>query len=117
MITANFFREDDSLTGFHLHGHSGYAEEGSDIVCAAVSSASQFVCNTISDHFHDSARIYVKDNTLEIRLDKHCDGHSFALIQSFFEHLQMIEEEFPGTIRICINRCEISHGQEWREML
>ena len=30
----------DSLgrfTGFHVKGHAGYAEEGSDIVCSAIS--------------------------------------------------------------------------------
>ena len=37
MISAVLFRKGGEFTGFRASGHSGYAEEGSDIVCAAVS--------------------------------------------------------------------------------
>jgi len=37
MITATLFRAGGEYTGFRASGHSGYADEGSDIVCAAVS--------------------------------------------------------------------------------
>ncbi len=37
MITAVLLRKGDRFTGFRASGHSGYAEEGKDIVCAAVS--------------------------------------------------------------------------------
>lgn len=38
MIRAVLYRDGAArLVGFSIRGHSGYAEEGSDIVCAAVS--------------------------------------------------------------------------------
>ena len=38
MIRAVLYRDGhDRLVGFSVKGHSGYAEEGSDIVCSAVS--------------------------------------------------------------------------------
>ncbi len=37
MISAVLYREGGRYTGFRAEGHSGYAEAGSDIVCAAVS--------------------------------------------------------------------------------
>ncbi|MCH5288160.1 MAG: ribosomal-processing cysteine protease Prp [Christensenellaceae bacterium] len=37
MIRTVFCREGERYTGFRASGHSGYAEHGSDIVCAAVS--------------------------------------------------------------------------------
>ena len=37
MITAVLYREDNRFIGFRASGHSGYAEAGSDIVCAGVS--------------------------------------------------------------------------------
>jgi len=37
MITAVLYREEGRFTGFRARGHSGYAEAGSDIVCAGVS--------------------------------------------------------------------------------
>jgi len=41
MTAVTFFRSGDLLAGFRAKGHSGYAEEGSDIVCAAVSALTQ----------------------------------------------------------------------------
>ena len=39
MITARIFRNSQKkVTGFEISGHAGYAEEGSDIICAAVSA-------------------------------------------------------------------------------
>ena len=38
MTRCTLYLDDASrITGFSIKGHSGYAEEGSDIVCAAVS--------------------------------------------------------------------------------
>ena len=39
MTTVAFSMEGDRIVSFEVRGHSGYAEEGEDIVCAAVSSA------------------------------------------------------------------------------
>ena len=41
MTTVTFRMEGDRITGFDSQGHSGYAESGSDIVCAAITSASR----------------------------------------------------------------------------
>ena len=42
MTTITFRTEGDRIVGFDSQGHSGYAEEGEDIVCAAISSITQF---------------------------------------------------------------------------
>ena len=54
MITAVLYREGKELTGCRAEGHSGWAEAGSDIVCAAVSiltctcvNALESVCGVI----------------------------------------------------------------------
>ena len=39
MTRVEFFDHEGRITGFCCSGHSGYAEEGSDIVCVAVSTA------------------------------------------------------------------------------
>ena len=38
MIRATIFRKNGSYTGFSSEGHAGYADEGCDIICAAVSA-------------------------------------------------------------------------------
>lgn len=48
MIRTVLYRDDQGrLTGFSAKGHAGYAEEGSDIVCAAVSVLTITCVNTL----------------------------------------------------------------------
>ena len=56
MITAVLYREGKNLTGCRLEGHSGWAESGHDIVCAAASilgctcvNALESVCGVIPE--------------------------------------------------------------------
>ena len=56
MITAVLFREGNNLTGCRIEGHSGWADAGHDIVCAAVSilgctcvNALESVCGVIPE--------------------------------------------------------------------
>ena len=37
MTNITFYKTNNSFVGFRVSGHSGYAEEGSDIVCAGIS--------------------------------------------------------------------------------
>ena len=49
MTTVTFLTEGKRIIGFDAKGHSGYSEEGSDIVCAAVTSAVRLVESTVND--------------------------------------------------------------------
>ena len=48
MIRVTLFKSPGgNITGFSCKGHAGYAEEGSDIVCAAVSALSITCANAL----------------------------------------------------------------------
>lgn len=49
MTTVTFRMRGPRITGFRAEGHSGYAEEGSDIVCAAVTSVVRLAECTVND--------------------------------------------------------------------
>ena len=56
MIRAVLYREGENLTGCRLEGHSGWADSGHDIVCAAASilgctcvNALESVCGVIPE--------------------------------------------------------------------
>ena len=51
MTTVTFLRSGETIWGFRSCGHTGYAEAGSDILCAAVSSMSSLVVNAIESTF------------------------------------------------------------------
>ena len=47
MTKVVFYRNDGVFYGFEEHGHAGYAEFENDIVCAALSSMTFLIMNTI----------------------------------------------------------------------
>lgn len=100
MIKAVFFTENGRLSGFSLSGHAGYGTAGNDVACAAVSSAAELTCNTVTEFFGDDADVSVSENMLTLRLKNEGCGYSEKLIESFKTHLCFISEEFPRSIQI-----------------
>ncbi len=47
MTKVTFFRSGGVFYGFEEHGHTGYGEEGDDILCAALSSMTMLIINTV----------------------------------------------------------------------
>ena len=47
MTKITFFRSCGVYYGFEEHGHTGYGEEGNDILCAALSSMTMLIINTV----------------------------------------------------------------------
>ena len=65
----------DRITGFSVSGHSGYAEEGSDIVCAAISAVVTMAEATINEVCGANAKVRVKqeDARITLTLPTSCD--------------------------------------------
>ncbi len=99
MICAEFFRKNGVISGFEISGHSGYAESGSDIVCASVSSAVQMTANTITDVFGYKADVDVGENTISVTTAL-CDKTLLKLYDGLVMQLKLLSQEFKGTINI-----------------
>lgn len=101
MIKAVFYKKNGCLSGFSLSGHAGYAESGKDIVCAAVSSAAELTCNTITDYFNDEeAEVVVGTDRLTLTMKGNSCEYSEMMIRSFINHLEFISAEFKNSINI-----------------
>ena len=68
MTKCEFFRDQERITGFSVSGHSGYAEAGQDIVCAAISAAVAMAEATINDVCGGKAKVRVKEADARITL-------------------------------------------------
>ncbi len=68
MTRCEFFTDDERITGFSISGHSGYAESGSDIVCAAISAVVAMAEATINDVCGAKAKVRVKEEDARITL-------------------------------------------------
>ncbi len=101
MILAKFQKTQGALEGFEITGHSGYAERGRDIVCAAVSSAVQLAMNLLND-LGAEPEIFIGDNVIKCRAVR-TSNVSKTILNDLKEHFESIGQEYPKTIKITIS--------------
>ena len=68
MTKLRVFKNGDNYVGFECFGHSGYAEQGEDIVCAAVSTAVQMTVAYLAKYYSDKVNITVDHDSALISL-------------------------------------------------
>jgi len=101
MIIAEFRKSGDKLIGFKVGGHSGYAESGQDIICAAVSSAVELAECIINDSMNADAKVSVNNKTAEVSVTlKDDDKNARAVIEGLKTYLAYLSEEYPENIRV-----------------
>ena len=104
MTRCEFFTENDRITGFSISGHSGYAEAGSDIVCAAVSAAVGMAELTINDVYGAKAKVRVKeeDARVTLTLPAVCDEEESvqAVLAGLLLYLCNLRDEYPDYIEV-----------------
>ncbi len=99
MTEVNFYTaKNGDLLGFHVGGHSGYAQEGEDIVCAAISSAVYLVMNTITDIMHIDAEVEVQDGDAVLRILSKYAAACRDILQGLKLHMLSLEEQYGDFI-------------------
>jgi uncharacterized protein YsxB (DUF464 family) len=66
MTKVVFFRNDGIFYGFREQGHTGYGEEGYDILCAALSSMSMLIINSVNVVFAGELDYSIDEDATEI---------------------------------------------------
>lgn len=84
MTKLVFFKSGEKYIGFRCSGHSGYSESGGDIVCAAVSTAIQFVSAYLLEYYGDVIIFHADEDKGIIELKCKCsfgeaDRHLYIL--------------------------------------
>ena len=106
MTTATFHTEGRRIVGFEIKGHSGYAHEGEDIVCAAVTSAVRMTECTINDVLGLEASVKVREKDASItlklpaKLGQTNESTCQALLTGLMVHFVQLAEEYPDFISV-----------------
>lgn len=102
MIIIEFFKGSDKVTaGFCVKGHSGMSERGTDIVCAAVSSAVYLTANTITDVLNLDPGIEVKDGFFRLIFKTKDQALKAKVLADGLElHLKSLEEDYPKNVKV-----------------
>ena len=88
--------KNDEIT---IKGQSGYAIEGSDIVCASVSSISITTVNALLSIDEDCIEYEEKDGYLNIKIKKHNETID-KLIDNMINLLKELEKDYKKYIEI-----------------
>ena len=104
MTRCEFFTEGERITGFSVSGHSGYAEAGADIVCAAVSAVVTMVEATINEVCGAKAKVRVKDEQARVTLTlpTSCDEEDTvqAVLAGMMLTLCSMRDDYPDYIEV-----------------
>lgn len=106
MTSVVFKRQGNVLSGVTVSGHSGYAEAGEDIVCAAITSAVRLCECAITDVIGAKAQVSVNEKRAEIKisLPKNIEKERYDACQIMLNALKLhflaLEEEYPNCITV-----------------
>ena len=104
MTRCEFFTQDERITGFSVSGHSGYAESGADIVCAAISAVVTMAEATINEVCGAKAKVRVKeeDARITLTLPASCDEEETvqAVLAGLLLYLCNLRDEYPDYIEV-----------------
>ena len=106
MTTITFLTEESRIIGFDAIGHSGWDEEGSDIVCAAITSAVRLVDATINTVMGlcASVKVHEESASISLRLPGGLSQTNEATCQNLLTGLMVLfaelHDEYPDNIEV-----------------
>ena len=94
MIKVSVFKTSGQYRGFRSEGHAGYAEEGYDIICSAVSVLAVNAVNSIEAFTDDEMDVTADDGLIELRLGDFVSDAAKLLLDSFVLGIQGICDSY-----------------------
>lgn len=100
MITAEFYLQEEEFRGFSIKGHAGYAEYGSDIVCASVTSAVEMAANGITEILKVPAVVGAFENEVRLMLPEGNYPEAVHFIVALRLHLGLLSQDYAENLRL-----------------
>ena len=105
MTKVVFFRHDGIFYGFRETGHTGYGDEGYDILCASISSLTMFIINSINSVYEGELDYTIDEGATEIMVqsssalpefeDDEKKHHAISgLFMSYFLQIRDLAEDY-----------------------
>ena len=103
MIKVEIFRKNGNSIGYKASGHSGYSEQGSDIICSAISTSLQMTLIGIQEVLKLKVDFKINDGFLDVDLknisqDKLTQTNILTEAMAIF--LKELTKQYPKYIRL-----------------
>lgn len=86
------------IKGFTVDGHAGYAEHGTDIVCASVSVVTQMIAFELNHKGYASFKM--EDGNLHVSIDEWASDYADEYIEMMTRTLYALKLQYPNHITI-----------------
>ena len=102
MTKVTFSSQGAKLLSVDILGHAGYAEEGEDIVCAAISSAVMLTTVLLDDIQHVPADTTAEDEDTHIRIVLRKNGveRGQDALLALKLHFTELEQNYPDFLNV-----------------
>ncbi|MBQ6205617.1 MAG: ribosomal-processing cysteine protease Prp [Oscillospiraceae bacterium] len=107
MTTVTFRTDKGLVTGFTCQGHSGFGDAGTDVVCAAVTSAIRYLEATVNDALGLAASVRVRDGDppsivfrLPGGLSPELEETTQAMMTGLMVYLSQLHNEYPDSVEV-----------------
>ena len=103
MTKVEIFRKNGNIIGYKTSGHSGYSEQGSDIICSAISTSLQMTLIGIQEILKLKVDFKINDGFLDVDLknisqDKLTQTNILTEAMAIF--LKELTKQYPKYIRL-----------------
>ncbi len=106
MITVKFFTERKRIRGFEVKGHSGLAERGNDILCAAVSSACYMTVNTLTEVLKVDVDVQVNEDGYMKAVVSDLTEEAENLLKGFQIHINALANDYRKNLKVIYGGAE-----------
>lgn len=100
MTKATFFKENGLYKGFSLDGHACFNVGGPDILCSAISMASQMTANGLEGVAKVITNTEEGDGSLTVMIVGETNDIAQALIESFYLAIHNLYEQYSEFITL-----------------
>ena len=100
MTKAKFLFCEEVIVSFELSGHSGFGEEGTDVVCSAVSSAVYMAANTILEIMKIEANAEVSDGYFKFQMNLNSAQKAKVITDGLYLHLGELQSQYPNNLKL-----------------
>ena len=94
MIQITLYSQGDEITGFACTGHAGYAEYGSDIVCAAVSILTTTCVNALESVAGLKPTVKTSSGNMKVTLPPGSGRDAQVIFQTLRQGLRDLQAEY-----------------------
>ena len=105
MTTVTFYKANGFYYGFEEKGHTGYAESGEDVVCAALSAMTMLIINAVEVSYASRIDYTIDEKTTDVRViaksalpkyeaDEKKQFAISGLMQAYFFQLMDLVEDY-----------------------